>query len=283
MSQHWSDADLPQSQQQGVFPVDQVAAIDRELKDIGDEKKRRGLNRIENYFPDAGPNRRELYPKHLAFFRAGKYYRSRLFSAGNRVGKTVAGSFEMALHLCGDLYPSWWDGRRFEEPIMAWAAGTTNETTKNILQTELLGKLEKDEKVSEGVIGMGTGMIPASRIAAVEFHPQIRGAIKTAWIRHASGRRSTLRFLSFEAGREAFEGVSVHFAHLDESPSLEIYTEVIMRTFTTDGAVIITATPLNGLTELVQQFMPDGVTPEWQQCKTCGKQLMEQGHTCPII
>lgn len=255
---HWSEP-----QQSVVSPIDAIAEVDRQIKGIEDEKKRRTLNKIDTMFPDTGPLRRDLYPRHTEFMRAGKYYRSRLFSAGNRTGKTTTGGFEMAVHLTG-LYPKWWQGRVFEETGNYWAAGTSNETTKGIVQSELLGKLEKDDSVSESLLGMGTGMIPAHLIAGVEFHAQIRGAIKTAWIKHVSGKRNTLSFKSFEQGSTAFEGISVLGSWLDESPSLEIYTEVLMRSLTTDGIVLITATPLNGLTDLVMQFMPDGVIPDTQ-------------------
>ncbi len=275
---HWSDP-RPEAPLI-VSPIDAVAEIDRELKHIADEKKRRSLNKIETAFPEFGEYRRDLYPRHLEYFRAGNFYRSRLFSAGNRVGKTFAGGFEMACHLSNE-YPDWWPGRRFDYPITAWACGTSNEKTKGIVQAELLGKLEKDDNVGSEHIGLGTGMIPARLIASVEFHPQVRGAIKTAWVRTKSGKRSSVAFKSYEQGSEAYEGEAVDFIWLDESPSLEIYVECIMRTMTRDGCVSITATPLNGLTELVQQFMPDGVVPEWETCK-CGKQLMAIGHACPI-
>lgn len=196
-------------------------------------------------------------------------------------GKTITGAFEMATHLTG-LYPPWWEGRVFEETGTYWAAGTSNETTKNIVQAELLGKLEKDTSISDDVIGMGTGMIPSHLIAAVEFHAQIRGAIKTAWVRHVSGKRNSLNFKSFEQSSTAFEGQSVLLSWLDESPPLDVYTETLMRSLTTEGGVMITATPLVGLTDLVMQFMPDGVVPEWETCKACGKQLMAIDHLCPI-
>ena len=44
------------------------------------------------------------------FHEAGAVHRERLFMAGNQLGKTVAGSFEWAMHLTGD-YPDWWNGR----------------------------------------------------------------------------------------------------------------------------------------------------------------------------
>ncbi len=66
---------------------------------------------------------RSQYKKHLEFFRAGKDYRERCFMAANRVSKTLGGGgYEIACHLTG-LYPHWWKGRQFEQPVRAWAAG----------------------------------------------------------------------------------------------------------------------------------------------------------------
>jgi hypothetical protein len=105
-------------------------------------RKRRWLKRdatterltLGTYYPDAGPLCRALHPKHLAFFAAGAVHRERLFMAANRVGKTEGvGGYETTLHLTGD-YPPWWEGRRFDRPISAWAAGKTGETTRDIVQ-----------------------------------------------------------------------------------------------------------------------------------------------------
>ena len=82
-------------------------------------------------YPDTGPLRRELYPKHLAFFSAGAESMERAAVAANRVGKTWGlGGFESALHLTG-LYPDWWEGRRFDRAVDWWAAGDTGETTRD--------------------------------------------------------------------------------------------------------------------------------------------------------
>ena len=72
---------------------------------------------LYKYYPEQGPLRRELYAKQMEFFRAGATYRERCFMAANRVGKTEGtGGYETTLHITG-LYPHWWEGRRFEEPI----------------------------------------------------------------------------------------------------------------------------------------------------------------------
>ena len=106
---------------------EQMAILERHLK--GELAKWR----IRQFFPDEGPLRRELYPRHLAFFRAGKTYREKAFVAANRIGKTIAGSYEVATHLTG-RYPHWWEGRVFDEPGAWYAAGTTLETTRDIVQ-----------------------------------------------------------------------------------------------------------------------------------------------------
>ena len=68
--------------------------------------RRTSENRIDSYYPDEGPLRRELYPKHLEFFRAGVEHRERCFLAANRVGKTEGvGGFELTCHLTGEYPP----------------------------------------------------------------------------------------------------------------------------------------------------------------------------------
>ncbi|MGL5630947.1 MAG: hypothetical protein ACRDD3_01195, partial [Azovibrio sp.] len=78
----------------------------RELLQLMEEQERRRKRRlIETLYPETGPLRRELYPKHLEFFQAGARYRERCAMAANRVGKSFGmGGYETALHLTG-LYP----------------------------------------------------------------------------------------------------------------------------------------------------------------------------------
>lgn len=87
--------------------------------------------------------------------------------AANRIGKTQAGSFEMASHLT--LYPGWWSGKRFPGPGRAWACCTTSQTTCDIVQVNLLGP--------EGA--RSDGMLPPDTIERITFkpgmpHPPIR-------------------------------------------------------------------------------------------------------------
>lgn len=208
-------------------------------------------NKLSLYFPDIGPRRRELYPKHMEFFAAGAQHKERAFIAGNRVGKTDAGSYETTLHLTGD-YPAWWIGKRFEHATKAWAAGDTNKTVREILQEKMLGKPGQ----------YGTGMIPADSLVRVTTKQGIAEAVDTVYVKHKSGNVSVLKFKSYQEGRLSFQGDGIHFGWMDEECPEEIYDETLTRTMTTNGSVILTFTPLEGLTPTVLRFLPGGQMPK---------------------
>jgi len=67
---------------------------------------RRQAYTYHTYFPDTGPVRRELYPRSLLFWMAGKLHRERMFLAANRTSKTVSAAFEVTAHATG-LYKPW--------------------------------------------------------------------------------------------------------------------------------------------------------------------------------
>jgi phage terminase large subunit-like protein len=197
---------------------------------------------------------RSRYPKHLEFFGAGSQYRERCFLAANRVGKTTCGSFELTAHLTG-LYPAWWSGKRFAHPVRAWACGRRNETTRDIVQASLLGPVAYDglRKTLQG-----TGMVPGNLIGRVTWKRGVDDLTDTVRIRHASGGWSTLGFKSYEQGRGSFEGTSQHVVWLDEECPIDIYGECLIRLMTTGGIILLTFTPLTGLSETVMQFQLAG-------------------------
>lgn len=227
-----------------------------EVVRIREELDRRAAGRkLGTYFPDTGPLRRELYPKHLEFFRLGAERRERLFLAANRVGKTEgAGGYEVACHLTG-YYPSWWKGRRFDRANSWWAAGDTRQTVRDILQRKLLGKPGQH----------GTGLIPKDSLVRVANAPGIPDAVETVWVKHASGGLSVLGFKSYDQRRESFQGTEQDGIWLDEEPPADVYTECLLRTMTNDGLVMLTFTPLRGMSEVVLSFLPGGAIPEKQE------------------
>ncbi len=185
----------------------------------------------------------------MEWFRLSATHNETALFGGNRSGKTVAGCYADAVHLTG-LYPEWWEGKRYNEPIEAWCAGDTAKNVRDILQTMMLGKAG-DESAK------GTGMLPAHTILRTTVKHGLADAVESVFIRHVpTGAVSTLQFKSYDQGREAFQGTSQHLIHLDEEPPIEVYTECLLRTMTVEGLIELTATPLQGLTKLMLEFLP---------------------------
>lgn len=230
---------------------DRLTTIEK-IKIKHEQVRRQRGNKILTYYPDLGPLRRELYPKHMSFFEAGKKYRERLMLAANRVGKTESvGGYEMTMHLTG-IYPDWWNGRRFDRPIQALAAGDTSKTTRDIIQNKLMGPINE----------LGTGLIPKSLITDTTAKQGVSDAFDTVHIKHVSGGVSDLIFKSYDQKRRAFEGTEKDVVWLDEEPPLDVYTECLMRTMTNDGMLMLTFTPLMGMSETVMAFLPGGKIEE---------------------
>jgi phage terminase large subunit-like protein len=165
--------------------------------------------------------------------------------AGNRQGKTHSGSAESAYHLTG-RYPDWWEGHRFRRPPRGWAAGVTNEKTRDVVQRKLFGDIGH----------FGTGFIPSIDIVNTTMSRGITGSIDYAEIKHQSGGTSYLNFKSYEAGWSKFTSDDIDFIWWDEEPDSPIYTEGLARLIDRKGISYITFTPLQGMTEIVQWFFP---------------------------
>ncbi len=185
----------------------------------------------------------------------------RLCIAGNRTGKSEMATWEVAIHATG-LYPPWWEGRRFNHAVDIWVAGETGETTRDILQAKLLGATERAPGSTEK-IGMGTGMIPAELIVSHAPKAGIPNAVDAVWIKHVSGRNSSIGFKSYgkdQASATAWMGTRKHIILLDEEPDFITYGEALMRLMSTvpgeeSGMMLITFTPLKGYTEVVKKFL----------------------------
>lgn len=211
------------------------------LKRLEAERERRANeNKLAAYAP---------YPKQAEFHALGATKRERLFRAGNQLGKTMAGGFEVAMHLTG-RYPAWWVGRRFDHPVVAWVAGVTAEATRDGCQRILLGRSGE----------LGTGTIPAkSIIGKPQARQGVADAIAIARVRHIAGGISTVIFKSFDQGREKWQGDTIDVLWPDEEPPEDIYTEGLTRTNAGDkgrgGIALITFTPLLGMSNVVKRFL----------------------------
>ncbi len=246
---------------------------DLELLALLEERERRKqLNKLATYFPDTGPLRRELYQRHMRFFElggrhqpgpecslgcTGAPHRERLFMAANRVGKTEgAGGFELTCHLTG-RYPVWWRGMRCTHPVDTWASGTTKTGVRDILQLKLLGTADIGRREL-----VGTGLIPGRDILRIMPWHGVPGLAESVVVRSQFGGESVLSFKAYEQGRKSFEGTSKHVVLLDEECPLAIYIEALTRTMTVNGHVLMTFTPLEGLTPLILEFLPNGKLPK---------------------
>ena len=212
--------------------------INRKLELLREQKKRLRFNRIDQYDP---------YPYQQQFHETSKDSNQRLLMAANRIGKSFCGAAEMSYHLRG-IYPDWWKGRRYDQPITAWAGGVSNETTRDIVQAELLGSPDDPD-------AFGSGAIPKNYIIKTERKPGVPNANIVALIRHVSGGNSSLHFKAYEMGVEKWQGRSVDVVWLDEEPSRDIYSQAVTRTLDRRGMVYMTFTPEAGMTETVAAFM----------------------------
>jgi phage terminase large subunit-like protein len=191
------------------------------------------------------------YPWQIAFHAAGKDNPERMLMAANRVGKTISAGCEISYHLTGE-YPDWWEGRRFLKPTLVWTGSPTNETSRDIVQAELLGGM--GEK-------LGTGWVPRAKLVGAPKTRQagVKDVVDAFHVRHASGGLSTCNLKTYEMGWQKWQGTAPHVVWLDEEPNdYMIYSEAQTRILTSQGVILVTFTPLLGVTDLVQHFQEGG-------------------------
>lgn len=205
---------------------------------LEERKRRQDRRRLTEYRP---------YAKQRAFHAAGAVHRERLLMAGNQLGKTFCGAAEAAIHLTGQ-YPDWWEGRRFDRPVRAWAGSKTGEVTRDGVQRYLIGE-PKDESQ------WGTGMIPADALQDWSRRQGVADSLDSAVIKHASGGTSTLGFKSYDQGRQKWQSETLDFVWFDEECPLDIYMEGLTRTNATGGMTFMTFTPLMGMSDVVSMFL----------------------------
>ena len=156
-----------------------------------------------------------------------------------------------AMNMFGaDIYPNGWQGRRFHRPISAWVGGKSSKETRDIVQAALLGDPEDIDR-------LGTGSIPKADIidSSLTRLTGVSNAYDTCMIKHQSGGKSRLGFKSFDQGRERWQGAKRDLIWCDEEPPLSIYMEAKTRTNAANGIVLVTFTPLLGMSEVVRLFI----------------------------
>lgn len=216
-----------------------------EMEEAREEFRRR--NKIWSYFPDEGPYRRELYPKHMEFVAYTKKDDEILMLSANRCGKSQLGAYCMTCWTTG-RYPDWWTGRRFDEPITAWIINKTAKDVRDINEAELLGPPGNEQE-------RGTGFLPAHLIQKVTAKSGTPHAFEFMNVEHISGGTSYIISKSYDQGREAFQGRNVPAIWGDEEIPQDVYEECMLRIMTCSGLIILTYTPIQGLTEMTAWFI----------------------------
>ena len=208
-------------------------------------------NKIRDLYwqpPSMEPDHGGPYEWQAEFNDAGSRYMERGLMCGNRTGKSFCGAAEVAVHATG-LYPPWWQGRRFTTPVSVWVGSETNEQSRDIVQKALLGGTLEN---------LGTGFIPRDTI-----HPNggkirqcgIADVVESMKVKHKLGGWSQINFKTYEQGRRRWQGTAQHVVWLDEEPPADIYTEALTRLADFAGLMILTWTPLIGVSDVVRRFI----------------------------
>ena len=214
---------------------EKLAKLQGELEDLGEYIE---TNKADFYQP---------YDKQKAFHKAGKTYRERLFMAGNQLGKTLAMGNEMSYHATG-RYPNDWKGKKYYGPTTWWVGSISSEFARDNAQKMLFGPPGQ----------YGTGTIPRDCIPdnGIKMARGVADAIDTAHISHKKGGKTIIQFKSYEKGREKWQGATLTGGiWLDEECPIEIYSEAMARTQVHKAMMAMTATPLLGMSAVVERFL----------------------------
>lgn len=166
-------------------------------------------------------------------------------------GKTLAAGNEVGFHVTGD-YPEWWEGRRFDRPTVWWVGSIDGKFVRDNAQRILMGRAP----------AWGTGVVAGSKIINKRMSRGVPDGLDSVTIRHKSGGLSQIIFKSYEQGRLSWQGDTVDGIWFDEEPSSEIYSEGITRTNVSQGPIMLSFTPLLGMSKVVSYFYPRPNTAE---------------------
>ena len=130
-----------------------------------EESEYQKFNKLELYSP---------YPFQCEFHNDQDPHKS--LNAGNRPGKTECGAANSAYHATGK-YPDWWEGKRYDHPILLLAGGKSNEKVRDLAQSALLGDPGNPKE-------LGTGYIPKSCIGDSVRKPGVPNAKLHQYVKH---------------------------------------------------------------------------------------------------
>jgi len=161
-----------------------------------------------------------------------------LISGGNRAGKTQLGA-QLSVAIAAGKSCAW---------VRTWMM--MNDIPQNYIQdhptTVWIAALSYKDALEYQRPKID--MYLPSKVKKIRWTSQDRGIVKLP-----NGGR--IVSMSCDAGREAFQGGSAKLIWLDEEPPEPVFEECMLRTVDSKGSLIITATPLKGLTFLYDRFV----------------------------
>jgi len=177
------------------------------------------------------------FPPHAAQLRVHRATHDEVFLvAANRWGKSVTGMRESLWRATG-THPH----KKIKPHRVIWCGFVDfsfyNKVTKRHFQD----------------------WVPKGRL--IQFHE----SEKWAKFKRSDGGTCTVYFLSYESGRESWQGGAVDFVWLDEELPEDIYQEASARLIDTRGQMLMTQTPVSGLGWAYDQiYVPStmGMRPE---------------------
>jgi len=179
----------------------------------------------------------------------------KLVIGGNRSGKSHCSAYETACHITG-VYPDWWEGYRFHEPIDCGIVSVDTDQMIKGAQQKMMGWPDE----------FGTGFIPKDLIIFDELkeRPQTNGCLQRVSVRHASGGNSRVFFMTFEQKLKSFMGFMWRHCWFDEEPPFKYFDEVRFRMMDKGGRILLSFYPPDGQTELLT-FLDEMMdkTPEY--------------------
>ena len=160
-------------------------------------------------------------PHQIPFHDSAK--KIRLFVAGNRVGKTVAGGAEAVKWLTGhsETFSS-----RFPPPVRGRCVG-----------------IDFDNGINRIMLPEIARWMPQSFLINGSWEDSYSKGERL--LRLTNG--STIEFMSNDQDVAKFAGTSRHFVWFDEQPNEDIYNECLARLVDTGGCAWMTLTPLNDM------------------------------------
>jgi phage terminase large subunit-like protein len=102
-------------------------------------------------------------------------------------------------------------------------------------------------------------MIPKDCLGEVSMARGTADLIDSVAVRHISGKYSSLQFKSYAEKREAWQGVGLETAWLDEEPSEDLYFEALTRIGESNGVLYLTCTPMLGMSSIMRMYFQEGI------------------------